>query len=71
MEVLVFKTTIRYRKHVDAIEPHIARQAGIIKWNVDLKDADKILRIETAGLHPAKIESLVKGAGYNCEELRD
>ena len=71
MEVLVFKTNIRYRKHVDAIEPHITRQAGIIKWNVDLKDADKILRIETVDLHPAKIESLVKNAGYDCEELRD
>ena len=71
MEVLVFKTNIRYRKHIDAIEPHISRLPGIIKWNVDLKDADKILRIETVDLHPEKIESLVKGAGYNCEELRD
>lgn len=69
MEVLVFKTNIRYRKHIDAIEPHILKQPGILKWNVDLKDADKILRIETMGLHPSKIEELVKGAGYRCEEL--
>ena len=71
MEVLVFKTNIRYRKHIDAIEPHIAKQPGILKWNVDLKDADKILRIETAGVHPSKIEGLIKNAGHRCEELRD
>ena len=71
MEVLIFKTNIRYKKHINAIEPHIANQAGVIKWNVDLKDVDKILRIETLNLHPAKIEGLVKNAGYMCEELKD
>ncbi len=44
---------------------------GILKWNVDLKDADKILRVETIALHPAKIEKLVKSAGYKCEELKE
>ena len=71
MEVLIFKTNIRYKKHINAIEPYIANQAGVIKWNVDLKDVDKILRIETVDLHPAKIEGLVKSAGYLCEELKD
>ena len=71
MEVLIFKTNIRYKKHINAIEPHIANHPGIIKWNVNLKDADKILRIETIELHPSKIERLVKNAGYVCEELED
>ena len=71
MEVFIFKTNIRYKKHINAIEPYIANQAGVIKWNVDLKDVDKILRIETVDLHPAKIEGLVKQAGYLCEELKD
>ena len=71
MEVLIFKTNIRYKKHINVIEQHIAKQPGIIKWNVDLKDVDKILRIEAADLHPAKIEGLVKSAGYRCKELKD
>ena len=71
MEVLVFKTNLHDRNHINAIEPHIAKQPGIKKWNVDLEDIDKILRIETTGLHPAKIEHIVKSAGYMCEELRD
>ena len=71
MHILVFKTNIRYKKHIDAIGSHIIQQPGIIKWNVDLKDADKILRIEATNLHPGIIEALVKSAGYNCEELTD
>ena len=71
MEVLVFKTNIRYKKNVTAIHPHIANELGIIKWNVDLHDCDKILRIESLDLHPATIESLVQKAGYYCEELKD
>ena len=71
MEVLIFKTNIRYKKHISAVEQHIANQPGILRWNVDLKDVDKILRIEVADLHPAKIEGIVKQAGYLCEELKD
>lgn len=71
MEVLIFKTNIRYKKHINEIEPHITNLPGLLKWNVDLKDVDKILRIETTHVHPAKIEMLVKNAGYNCEELKD
>lgn len=69
MHILVFKTNIRYKKHIDAISSHMLKQPGIIKWNVDLKDADKILRIETTDLHPGKIETLVRNAGYHCEDL--
>ena len=70
MEVLVFKTNIRYKKQLNAIQPHIAEHPGILKWNVDLKDCDKILRIETTSLHAAKIESLITNAGFYCEELK-
>ncbi|HEV8080505.1 MAG TPA: hypothetical protein VGP43_07330 [Chitinophagaceae bacterium] len=71
MEVLVFKTNIRFKKNIHAIGQYMEKQTGILKWNIDLKDADKILRIETVDLHPAKIEGLVKSVGYNCEELKD
>ena len=71
MEVLIFKTNISYKKHITEIGDHIANHPGVIKWNVDLKDSDKILRVETVDLHPAKIEGLIKGAGYYCEELKD
>ena len=71
MEILIFKTNIRYSKNVSDIEPYITKLPGILKWNIDLKDVDKVLRIETINLHPSTVESLVKSAGYYCEELQD
>ena len=71
MEVLIFKTNIRYKKQINAVRRHIDGEPQIIRWNIDLHDFDKILRVETVDLHPAKIERLVKSAGYSCEELKE
>ncbi len=70
MEVLVFKTNIRYKKEVNAIRRFIDGEPGIIKWNVDLQDIDKVLRIEALDMHPSLIQKLDE-AGYYCEELPD
>lgn len=71
MQVLVFKTNIKYKKQVNAIHPHITAHPGIIKWNVDLQDCDKVLRVETIEGNPETIETLVRNAGYDCAELND
>jgi hypothetical protein len=71
MQILVFKTNIRYKKHVNRVEPHLNGTEGILRWNVDLDDKDKILRIEAGNLHPEAVETAVKNAGYLCEELKD
>ena len=46
MEVLVFKTNLRFKKQINAVTPHINNLQGVARWNVDLDDSDKILRIE-------------------------
>ena len=71
MDVLVFKTDIRYKKHVTAISTEMNSQTEISRWNVDLKDRDKILRIETGTLKPFMIENILRNAGHYCEELKD
>lgn len=71
MQVLIFKTNIKYKKNINSVKHHINVHPEIKKWNVDLKDADKILRIETMNLHPDKVIQLVNNAGYDCEELED
>ena len=71
MKVLVFKTNIRYKKQVKAIQSHLHNLEGLYRWKVDLHDRDKILRIETKDLLPADIENVIGKAGYFCEELLD
>jgi hypothetical protein len=70
MEVLVFKTNLRFKKQINAVTPHINNLQGIARWNVDLHDTDKILRIESVDLSPRSVEVTLQQAGYFCEELQ-
>ena len=70
MEVLVFKTNLRFKEHIDAVTPHINNLQGITRWNVDLDDIDKVLRIESDNLCPREVETTLQQAGYLCEELQ-
>ena len=63
MEILVFKTDIRNRKKMNEIAPHLESIQGIIKWNVDLKDIDNVLRIECNSIPPRLIEKNLQRAG--------
>jgi hypothetical protein len=71
MEVLVFKTNLRYKKQIDAVATRLDQINDINRWNFDLDDKDKILRIETAKISPGIIENTLQQAGYFCEELED
>jgi len=71
MNILVFKTNIEDARQVKKVSPHLSNMEGIQRWNVDLNDCDKILRVETNELLPHSIESLLQRAGYYCEELQD
>ena len=70
MEVLVFKTNLRFKKQINAVTPHINNLHGIARWNVDLDDIDRVLRIESDNLSPRKVEATLQQAGYFCEELQ-
>jgi hypothetical protein len=70
MQILVFKTNLTSAEHVNHVQPHLNLHPAIHKWNVDLEDCDKILRIESAFMNAAEVEQLIVKAGYYCEELQ-
>ena len=69
MQILVFKTDVRLKKDVNTVTQQLNSMQGIIKWNFDLKDADKILRIETNSLQPVIVERRLEQVGVYCREL--
>ena len=69
MEILVFKTNIRNQKQLSVIVPHMNSLQGVQRWNMDMQDRDKILRVQTMDVAPQTIEGVVRKAGYKCEEL--
>jgi hypothetical protein len=69
MEVLVFKTNLESFKQSRRLYPLLKAIKGILKWNVDFEDNDKILRLETADLSPRRVEIALQNAGFYCREL--
>ena len=71
MEILVFKTNVEDKKHVRKLFPLLKTLQGIMRWNVDLHDTDKVLRVEAVSISPRIIELALQQAGYFCKELED
>ncbi|MCW3090736.1 MAG: hypothetical protein JWP81_1805 [Ferruginibacter sp.] len=71
INILVFKTNIRFKKDLKIIAPCLQTFKSVVRWNIDWKDADRILRIESAYGDPVEIIKTINMAGYHCEELPD
>lgn len=69
MDILVFKTNVESKKQVRKLFSVLRPMSGISRWNVDLHDIDKVLRIEAISLSPRSIETVLQQAGYFCKEL--
>ncbi|CAH0997090.1 hypothetical protein EMA8858_03227 [Emticicia aquatica] len=72
--IWVFKTTIKSKVQVRKVAPilnELVLPEG--KWNVDLEDCDKILRIENAVtlINESYIIAQLKASGYCVEVLND
>ena len=71
MEVLVFKTSVVDSSMVHALKPSLDCLAGEGKWNFDLSDCDRILRIASADVRPESAIRLLDQFGLVCHELTD
>ena len=71
MEILVFKTNVQYKKNLKQVMPHLNEMKGVVRWNIDFHDRDKVLRIVSNNLSPRVVENTLKNVGYACEELTD
>lgn len=69
VEVLVFRTNIRFKKDLRLVSTKLDNVPGIQRWNVDREDTDKVLRIECHSIRPEDIIQLITTAGFHCEEL--
>ncbi len=71
MDILIFKTNLNNPQLISEAKPFIQNIQGIRRWNVDMQDCDNVLRIEADQVSPRSVESILKSAGYFCEELED
>ncbi|HVZ24993.1 MAG TPA: hypothetical protein VG842_03005 [Sediminibacterium sp.] len=71
MNILIFKTNLDNHEAVQSAGNRLQQLAGIHRWNVDMQDCDHVLRIEAGKLTADHVETLLREAGYYCEEMKD
>jgi len=67
--IYVFKTSVKTKIEAKKLKPHIDKILPIAKWNFDLEDRDKILRIESEENVVSEITDLLNIHKFSCEEL--
>jgi hypothetical protein len=67
--IYVFKTSVKTKVQVKNLKSHINKILPNGKWNFDLEDCDKILRIDSEENIVQKITDLLHIHQFNCEEL--
>ena len=67
--IYVFKTSVKTKSQVKKLQPHINKVVPNEKWNFDLEDCDKILRMDTEENIVLKITGLLNIHKFYCEEL--
>jgi hypothetical protein len=67
--VYVFKTSVRNKKQVLQLSPLLNDLVQQSKWNFDLDDCDKILRIDSSEEILKPVIILMQNNGFDCTEL--
>ena len=67
--IFVFKTSVKTKMQMKTLKPHIDKILPNAKWNFDLEDIDKILRIDSDENIVLMIVDLLNIHCYSCEEL--
>ena len=68
-EILIFRTNINTFDQLKKVDTILSGQTAIRKWNIDLDDCDKVLRIETSILQIENVIDFLKPHDIFCEEL--
>ncbi|WP_276481505.1 hypothetical protein [Paraflavitalea pollutisoli] len=67
--IYVFKTSVKTKKEVKCLKPHIDNILSGEQWNFDLQDCDRILRIDSDQNIVLSIIDLLQLHQFYCEEL--
>ena len=67
--IFVFKTSVKTKMQIKKLKPHIDATLPSAKWNFDLEDIDKILRVDSEENIVLKIIGLLNVHNCSCAEL--
>ncbi|MBG6234726.1 hypothetical protein IWX76_001294 [Pedobacter sp. CAN_A7] len=67
--IYVFKTSVETEQDIWKLKIGLDNLLPQAKWNFDLDDCDRILRIDSQTENTHAVIKLLDDRGYDCEEL--
>jgi copper chaperone len=67
MKTLQFKTNIKCDGCIAKVTPVLDGEKSIDKWEVDLKDPEKILTVSGIDVSEDKVKSILQAVGYKAD----
>ena len=71
MKILTFTSNIACNGCVSKVKPFLDELEGVIKWEVDIGNPQKILTVQSNELSADQIQEAVIKAGYQLEDLQN
>jgi phage terminase large subunit-like protein len=68
-KILIFRTSISKKQDIRRVGTSLDECERIEKWNVDIEDWEKILRIECDNINAAEIIEMLKEINIHAVEL--
>ena len=65
----VYKTNINCNNCLSKVSPKMSELEGLVKWEVDLTHADRLMRVEASEEVLAQVASTVAKAGFKADLL--
>jgi len=67
--ISIFRTDVATSADLSRVSPFLNGLMNDLIWTIDLSDCDKILRVKSGVNKNDEIISVVKGLGFDCENL--
>ena len=71
MKILTFTSNIACNGCVSKVKPFLDELEGVIKWELDIENPQKILTVQSNELSADQIQEAVIKAGYQLEDLQN
>ncbi|MEC8141763.1 MAG: heavy-metal-associated domain-containing protein [Bacteroidota bacterium] len=71
MKILTFTSNIACNGCVSKVKPFLDELEGVIKWEVDIENPQKILTVQSSEISADQIQEAVIKAGYQLEDLQN
>ena len=71
MKILTFTSNIACNGCLSKVKPFLDELEGVVKWEVDIENPQKILTVQSNELSADQIQQAVIKAGYQLEDLQN